>query len=191
MRLATSIARLALLAALAACGDSGKPAASPVAGSTAAVPLRFQLNWVPEPEFGGFYAALADGLYRDAGLTVEIIKDPGGGSVPQLVARGTCDLGVVSGDQILQLREQGGELVAVYSVFDHTPYGVMVHAKDAPESLEAVWKGTGNIALESGLPVWKYLASRYGPTTRTVVPSPRRLFTTSRPPWSSTTCLAT
>jgi NitT/TauT family transport system substrate-binding protein len=58
----------------------------------------------------------------------------------------------------------------VYSVFDHTPYGVMVHATDAPASLEAVWKGTGNLALESGLPVWKFLASRYGPTARTVVP---------------------
>ncbi|MBM4006998.1 MAG: ABC transporter substrate-binding protein [Planctomycetes bacterium] len=170
MRIASSIVSLAVVVSLAACGDSAKPAASPAGESSAPVALRFQLNWVPEPEFGGFYAAQADGLYRDAGLAVEIIKDPGGGSVPQLVARGACDLGVVSGDQILQLREQGGELVAVYSVFDHTPYGVMVHAKDAPESLEAVWKGRGNLALESGLPIWKYLASRYGPTTRTVVP---------------------
>ena len=164
---------LALVATIAACGDAGKPAPSP-AGSSAKpatlVPVKLQLNWVPEPEFGGFYAAQADGLFRDAGLAVEIIKDPGGGSVPQLVAREVCDAGVVSGDQILQLREQGGELAAVYSVFDHTPYGIMVHAADAPANLEAVWKGTGNLAIESGLPVWKYLASRYGPTTRTVVP---------------------
>ena len=164
---------VALVASIAACGDAGKPAATPAATpakAAALVPIKLQLNWVPEPEFGGFYAAQADGLFRDAGLAVEIIKDAGGGSVPQLVAREVCDAGVVSGDQILQLREQGGELVAIYSVFDHTPYGVMVHAKDAPESLEAVWKGTGNLAIESGLPVWKWLASRYGPTTRTVVP---------------------
>jgi NitT/TauT family transport system substrate-binding protein len=166
------IATLALITLLAACGEGGKPAQAPAAAPSPAAltPIRLQLNWVPEPEFGGFYAAQFDGLFRDAGLAVEIIKDPGGGSVPQLIARGVCDAGVVSGDQILQLREQGGELVAIYSVFDHTPYGVMVHAKDAPESLEAVWKGTGNLAIESGLPVWKWLTSRYGPTTRTVVP---------------------
>ena len=165
----TRLTLIALVAWLAACGDAGKPAAAPAKPATL-VPIKLQLNWVPEPEFGGFYAAQADGLFRDAGLAVEIIKDAGGGSVPQLVAREVCDAGVVSGDQILQLREQGGELAAVYSVFDHTPYGIMVHAEGAPATLEAVWKGTGNLAIESGLPVWKFLASRYGPSTRTVVP---------------------
>ncbi|MFM7809859.1 MAG: ABC transporter substrate-binding protein, partial [Planctomycetota bacterium] len=80
MRIANSIVSLAVLVSLAACGESAKPAASPAGESSAPVALRFQLNWVPEPEFGGFYAAQADGLYRDAGLAVEIIKDPGGGS---------------------------------------------------------------------------------------------------------------
>ena len=66
--------------ALAAC--SGAPS-TPDAGSSSAggeAPalrkVRLALNWYPEPEFGGFYAAQLSGLYREAGFDVEIL--PGG-----------------------------------------------------------------------------------------------------------------
>ena len=163
MRTRTLSALALALAALAGCGDS-KPAPN------APVRLRLQLNWVPEPEFGGFYAAQFDGLFRDAGLEVELIKDPGGAAVPQMVDQGVCEAGTMSGDQILQLREQGGDLVAIFNVFDHTPYGIMMHAAAAPATLEQVWKGTGNLAVETGLPVWKYLNAKFGKPTRREVP---------------------
>ena len=151
------------LCLLPGCGD-----ATPAAGGPTRI--RLQLNWVPEPEFGGFYAAQFDGLFRDAGLEVELIKDPGGAAVPQMVDQGVCDAGTMSGDQILQLREQGGDLVAIFNVFDHTPYGIMMHAAAAPATLEEVWKGKGNLSIETGLPVWKYLDARFGKPTRKVVP---------------------
>ena len=154
---------MAVAAALAACGD---PAGNPAAPRKISV----QLNWVPEPEFGGLYAAAQDGLFRDAGLQVDIIRSTGGTAVPQLVAQGVCDVGFVSGDQILTLREQGGEIVAVFNVFDGSPYGFMVHAKDAPASLEAMWKGRGKVACESGLPVIRFIEATYGPSARQVVP---------------------
>jgi NitT/TauT family transport system substrate-binding protein len=148
---------------LAACGDG----AGKSAGRTR---ISVQLNWVPEPEFGGLYAAQQDGLFHDAGLDVEIIRSTGGTAVPQLVAQGVCDVGIVSGDQILTLREQGGDLVAVFNVFDGSPYGFMVHAAGAPPTLEAMWKGQGKVACESGLPVIRFIEATYGPSTRQVVP---------------------
>lgn len=166
MRMRSIIVGLLGLASIAGCGDA-KPAA-PAAG--APTRIRLQLNWVPEPEFGGIYAAQFDGLYRDAGLEVEIIKDPGGAAVPQMIDQGVCDAGTISGDQILQLREQGGDLVAIYNVFDHTPIGLMAHAKDAPPTMEAVWKGDGTLSIETGIPVWKFVAAKYGPTSRKQVP---------------------
>ncbi|MFM1830665.1 MAG: hypothetical protein RLZZ558_1005 [Planctomycetota bacterium] len=156
---------MAVLVSLAAsCSD---PSASQQAGPRK---VRIQLNWVPEPEFGGLYAAVQDGLMREAGFEVEIIKDTGGTAVPQLIAQGVCDLGFVSGDQILTLREQGGDLVAVFNVFDITPYGFMVHAAEAPASIEALWKGPGTLACESGLPVIKLMQAKYGPSGRKLVP---------------------
>src|SRR5215475_3950632 len=83
---------LVLSVALGACGKSKKsddstatPAGSAAApagsGGTPhpAVEVTLQLNWTPEPEFGGFYAAAHDHLYEREGLAVSI--KAGGASV--------------------------------------------------------------------------------------------------------------
>ena len=36
-------------------------------------PVTLQLNWFPEAEHGGYYAALVHGFFADEGLDVEII----------------------------------------------------------------------------------------------------------------------
>src|SRR6186997_1093576 len=47
-----------------------------VASAAAAEKVTLALNWLAQPELGGFYQALADGTYRDHGLEVTI--KPGG-----------------------------------------------------------------------------------------------------------------
>ncbi|KAB2866000.1 MAG: ABC transporter substrate-binding protein, partial [Anaerolineae bacterium] len=47
-------------------------------------PVRLQLKWVTQAQFAGYYAALNQGYYEEAGLDVEII--PGGPDIsPQQV----------------------------------------------------------------------------------------------------------
>ena len=36
--------------------------------------ITLQLDWVAEPEHGGFYQALAKGYFREAGLDVTIVQ---------------------------------------------------------------------------------------------------------------------
>ena len=54
----------------------------------AAEKVSIALNWVPEPEFGGIYAAQQNGAYQKRGLEVTI--KPGGAGAPtwQQVASG-------------------------------------------------------------------------------------------------------
>jgi len=35
-------------------------------------PVKFLTDWMPQPEHGGFYQALAKGYYRDVGLDVKL-----------------------------------------------------------------------------------------------------------------------
>ena len=35
--------------------------------------MKFQADWYPQPEHGGFYDAVVKGYYKDEGLDVEII----------------------------------------------------------------------------------------------------------------------
>ena len=76
MRLASSLQRMALTGFLAAAVFA---ALVTPAAAQALDKVRFGTNWVPEPEHGGFYQALADGTYRKYGLDVEIV--PGGPNV--------------------------------------------------------------------------------------------------------------
>ncbi|GAB4147290.1 MAG: ABC transporter substrate-binding protein [Planctomycetaceae bacterium] len=85
------------------------------------------LNWYPEAEHGGYYAALVHGYYRDAGLDVTII--PGGKGVPVIakVDRGQATFGVTNADQVLLKRAQEADVVAVMAPLQISPRCIMVH----------------------------------------------------------------
>ncbi|MBX3355529.1 MAG: ABC transporter substrate-binding protein [Phycisphaeraceae bacterium] len=140
------------------------------AGSSERTRVTLQLNWVPEPEFGGIYAAQAIGAFDARGLEVEIIKGGAGTATPQLIASGACDFGVVSADQILQIREQGGDLVAIYAIFQQSPVGIMVHEANPITSIRELWTSRSTVAVEPGLPYVAYLNRRYGEGGVTLVP---------------------
>ena len=56
--------------------------------------VRLALNWFPEAEHGGFYAALVHGYYQKRGLQVEILgggADPSNDRVPDWAALATPD----------------------------------------------------------------------------------------------------
>ncbi|MGA0164113.1 MAG: ABC transporter substrate-binding protein, partial [Bdellovibrionota bacterium] len=59
------------------------------------------LNWVPEPEFGGFYAAKELGFFEEKGLRVNII--PGGAGTPtiQMLATGKAQFVITSGSELI------------------------------------------------------------------------------------------
>jgi NitT/TauT family transport system substrate-binding protein len=175
-KLAASLALAFAALGLAALGpataqDAAKPAAPAPAAAKAPTTVRIQLNWVPEPEFGGIYAAEQDGLFAKEGLAVEIVKGAAGTPAAQMTAGGQVEFGVVSGDQVLSLREKGGDLVAVFAIFHTSPMGVMVRA-DAPwKSLEELWKSDATIAMETGLPFVRFLKQKWPGSKVKMVPT--------------------
>src|SRR5436190_13524344 len=76
---------LVLLGATLGCRKSGGGAPGE---ATAPSKVTLALNWVPEPEFGGFYAAREAGDYKKQGLEVEILGGGAGSPVLQMVATG-------------------------------------------------------------------------------------------------------
>jgi NitT/TauT family transport system substrate-binding protein len=138
------------------------------AAKTDAQKTRIQLNWVPEPEFGGIYAARETGAYQRAGLDVEIMAGAAGTPVLQIVASGQADFGVVGADDVVLARARGVDIVAVFASFQHSPLGVMVHKNRALERLEDLKSGT--LAIEPGLPFGQWIKKKYGFAGVTIVP---------------------
>lgn len=184
---------------LAACdGEPSSPrlydAAQGGAASHEFVKLKLQLNWVAEPEFGGFYAAQQRALYQAEGLEVELAQ--GGPDVPaaQLVATGKVDLAVVAGTQLLEVNdkiaEEGDRLVALYAVYQHNPMGVMVHASSPHQTLMQLWESESTLAIQEGLADYEWLNKRFPGGKRRIVPYNGNLAQFAADPALASQCFA-
>jgi NitT/TauT family transport system substrate-binding protein len=108
------------LAALAVAGGT-LAAVSTAAPSKHASPkltkLTFQLKWVTQAQFAGYYAAQAKGYYKKAGLDVNI-RVGGPDIIPeQVVAGGQAQLGLDWLPSLMSARDQGTKLVNIAQVF--------------------------------------------------------------------------
>ena len=129
--------------------------------------IRLALNWKPEPDFGGFYAA----PFQKYGLDVEIL--PGGAGTPtiQMVGAGSAEFGIVAADELVVARARGNDVVAVFAVFQNNPLGIMVHASRRLTSLADVFT-SGTVAMQRGLSYARLLEKKYGFDKVKIVPSP-------------------
>jgi NitT/TauT family transport system substrate-binding protein len=134
--------------------------------------VTLQLNWKPEPQFGGFYAADVYGGYRARGLDVTIV--PGGAGAPtiDMVGAGTVPFAIVSGDELIKARANGNMAIALFAVYQTNPQGIMTHAERGFDDLSEIFFADGTLAMERGLPYATFLESKYGFGKLKLVPSP-------------------
>ncbi|GGF93350.1 ABC transporter substrate-binding protein [Paenibacillus abyssi] len=126
---------------LTACGsgNNGAAVSSASDGGSSEEPLRkvvLRLKWVHQAQFAGFYAAVEQGYYKEAGLEVEI--RPGGSDFPsvQMVASGGEDFGVTGADQILLAREKGVPVTALSTIYRETPFVLFALKESGITSME-------------------------------------------------------
>lgn len=117
--------------------------------------VKLALNWFPEAEHGGFYAAQLNGYFAEEGLNVQIIPGGPGSPVIQQVARGTIEFGVATADQIPLGRAQGANVVATMAAIDQSPRCFLVHEESGINSLEELQDVT--LAMNSGRAFSEYL----------------------------------
>lgn len=152
--------------ALLAC--SGEPATAPTAAEAPADAVAVQLNWYPEPEFGGLYEAREAGMYDKAHLAVDLVAGGAGTPVIPQVATGRAAFGVSTADEVILARAQGADVVAVFATYQTHPACIMVHAKRGLTDLSQLTSGT--LALEDGIPFAAWLYKKYGFVGVTRVP---------------------
>lgn len=83
-------------------------------------PISLQLQWVPQSQFAGYYAAAAKGFYEAEGLDVTI--KPGAVEIvpQQVVATGGAEFGVAWVPKVLASVEQGADLVNIAQIFQRS-----------------------------------------------------------------------
>lgn len=121
--------------------------------------ITVQLDWVAEPEHGGFYQAQARGYFREAGLDVTLIPGGPGAQVMPSLAAGRVD--VAQSDQVgtLQQQAEGLPFVQFAAVFQDDPAGILVHADSSVRKFEDLQGKT--IIARPGWPFLQFLEKKY------------------------------
>ncbi|KQW89826.1 diguanylate cyclase [Massilia sp. Root418] len=92
-----------------------------------------QLKHSHQFQFAGYYAALEQGYYREAGLDVQILEGKDGNEPERNVLAGKVQYGV-GASNLLLARLAGKPLVVLGVVFQHSPYAlVMAQGSAAPD----------------------------------------------------------
>ncbi len=147
-----------LLLSLAGCG---KPAASSSAEPESSLrPLTVQLDWVPDPEHGGLFQALAKGYFAEEGLDVTL--RPGGANVLVLetVAAADAQIGQTSSTQVIRAAARGIPVTNIASVFHEIPTALILHADNPIDDFPGL---DGQTIMARPEALWiPFLKQRYG-----------------------------
>jgi len=129
----------------------------------AAEKLVFATDWRAQAEHGGFYQALATGLYAKHGLDVTLRQGGVGMDPQQLLAAGAIDAAMgSSGFFTLNLVEAGAPVVTVAALFQKDPWILMTHPREDVRSLADMKGKAIHIGDPSVNTIWRWLKSRYG-----------------------------
>jgi NitT/TauT family transport system substrate-binding protein len=135
-------------------------AASPAAALTR---ITFVTDWKAQAEHGGFYEALAEGLYAKRGLDVKIIQGGPEVNVPQLIAGGAADFGIGSNSFIsLNMVKMGVPVKAVMAVFQKDPQILMSHPRRDINGLADMRGKPVLISAAAMSTFWPWLKARFG-----------------------------
>jgi NitT/TauT family transport system substrate-binding protein len=117
-RVVLSVSAVAAAAALMLSACSSTPATP--TKSKALTKVTLQLQWVPQAQFAGYYAALANGYYKKEGLDVTI-KPAGTDTVPiNSVAKGQADYAISWVPKVLGSIQQGVNVTDVAQIYERS-----------------------------------------------------------------------
>lgn len=97
-------------------------------------PVTLQLKFTHQFQFAGYYAAIEQGYYREAGLDVRLQERGMNVNTVDLVLEGKADFGIAASDLVVRYAK-GAPVVALAPVFQHSPVILLVRADSGVTSL--------------------------------------------------------
>ncbi len=108
MRCLAAAAAICVALLAAGCGEK-----QDVLGPSGSRQLELMLDYFPNADHAGIYAAKANGDFEEAGLNVEIRQPPDPAAPIKQVAAGRVDLAISYEPEVLRARDQGLSVVSV------------------------------------------------------------------------------
>ncbi|WP_035987975.1 ABC transporter substrate-binding protein [Leptolyngbya sp. KIOST-1] len=150
---------------LAACAGGSQNTASsdaaPAAASGELDRVTFGTSWFAQAEHGGFYQAVATGIYEDHGLDVTIRM--GGPQVNgnQLLMAGAMDFKMGYAIDAINSIQEGVPKVTVAAIFQKDPQGLLAHPGVGIESFEDLQGKTILMSTSAHTTFWPFIKAKY------------------------------
>ena len=126
-------------------------------------------NWYAQAEHGGYYQAVATGIYKRLGLDVTIRMGGPQVNTYQIMAAGQADCVMGSSDlQAIQVREGGLPVTTVAALFQKDPQVLIAH--EGVKGFEDMKDKTILISALAHRGFWPWLKAKYGLTDAQVRP---------------------
>lgn len=97
--------------------------------------VTLQLKWRHAFQFAGYYAAVEQGYYREAGLDVRLLEAMPGVDVISQVMSGKAEFGVGT-SSLLLARKAGQPVVALAVIFQHSPLVLIARQQSATQGIQ-------------------------------------------------------
>ena len=147
MRTLACLAALAVALSAAGCGEK-----EDALGPSGSKSLELMLDYFPNADHAGIYAAQAAGHFKQAGLDVTIRQPPDPAAPIKQVAAGRVDLAISYEPEVLRARDQGLNVVSVAAIVQ-TPLTSIISLPEGkvrtPADLRGKTVGTAGIDYQS------------------------------------------
>jgi len=150
----------------AALGLVGGALLAPVAGRRARAQsldkVSYLTNWRAQAEHGGFYYALAHGIYKKYGLDADIRMGGPQQNPSQLLLGGQVDMIMSNSFEAIRYVEQSLPFLCIASIFQKDPQVVICHPGQGNDDFTAL-KGKPILVGAGGrVSYWPFLKAKFG-----------------------------
>jgi NitT/TauT family transport system substrate-binding protein len=123
--------------------------------------VTFGIDWLAEAEYGGYYQALATGIYAKHGLAVTIREGGPQVNQMQLMMAGRLDFNL-GGGRAIEFVQSHLPFVAIAAIFQKDPAVLIAHPGEGNDSFAALKGKPIEVAADARLSWFRFLAAKYG-----------------------------
>ena len=124
--------------------------------------LSFHTDWRAQAEHGGYYQAVAAGLYRKAGIECELRQGGPSLNISQLLLAGRVDMIMSNSFEAFTFVRERAPFLTVASIFQKDPQVLIGHAGSGFDSFEKLRDKTILIGNGGRVTYWPFLRKKYG-----------------------------
>lgn len=130
----------------------------------------YNTNWRAQAEHGGFYYALANGLYKEAGIEADIRMGGPQLNMSQILVGGVVDMVMSNSFEAINYARENLPFLVIGSIFQKDPQVLISHPGVGHDKVENLKGKPILIGGTSRTSFWLYLKAKYGFTDEQIRP---------------------